>query len=1224
MLDLRGRALLAERFVIQDAAIPFPLRRLYEEMLTSFGMVHAMTRWNERACAGAPDDDALAVSAQRVERSQFFLIVGHDDAGWRLRFKTSSTRVCAAVHAQFLSTVSVDQRKVGSAKNFAPVRKRQRQVDALVALLTQGRTGGIFVPNPMWQPAPEELLEALRSRDGAADADADPLGTERLLTVHPLGGCRMADRSTDGVVNHLGQVFMSGGGISVFKNLVAMDGSIVPTSLGINPLLTIAALAERACAALALEWDCVASATPLQPLPNQPAIAQPMAWAPTPTAVSFTETMSGGLQLSVNKDVDLHGLDDAARQRALDAFARLKVAFTIDDLWRLSRDPRHSLPAQGELTLLWPGQGGAATTPIELGQGLPSAKSFDLSLLALLPSTRNERIWRALEHWFETRGKAFVHGAFDSRLARWLVQTAIRAVLRISDPWWRGALIKVLELWRRSGLFAKTAKSVLAMASTASHHGEARTMSYDLGSLGSEGTPFNGKVRVLAAKRIHYGCSPGYRQRPSKGLADHELPSRVPSNPWRAMIELEVLMVSRTEGRPLVGDDWPLDQRPDWLLAGGWKVVGVGTWALNLNQLVTRHIPQLLGYQSLPDAWIDLASFGAFVTRCLAQTYFWRWRLPAYPEALPQPSPPSPGEKSVGPLPGHVLAADAKSYVEAPGRGETWQWHRLQVGDPKRPAEIVLTNFKPLSTAPPRNHPVLMVHGFVTSGYQFATPRIKTNAVQWLTQKGFDVWVLDLRTSVAVPSSHEAWDFDVVALEDLPTAFKEVMRQTGAGQLHAVVHCMGSAVFNMAVLSNVLTDIATGRSWVRSVVQAQVSMDVVSSPPNRLKASGVRFLEDVLDVDELSVVADNGALTAKRMMETLMDRFLMTWPTNDVEANQQADNELDVPRPTFVATVNRINAMYGRNFSYANLAPGVRDHLHEVFRHANVRTLRHVLQFHRAGRVVDFEGRDTYVSDINIATHYGFPVRFLHSQFGAVFVAASTRRSKIRLDRLHPGVRHERIVLRAPRDAHGKPEHRQWGHFDIWLSERSAQEVFPHVSEFLIEQDGVASIPVPAPVATRAPVPVTSIGPCSAQNPSRPCFSYQLPDLGPWLGWWRPANAAATPDGLARLWFRNPFRDDTGVQAAVFALQLPPFPAVLALTQIGAWAPVVLRLGCGVIDVTVPIKFADQSLVVVCRSTQTTWFEEPDPSIRADIGARLWLFDPDRLELTGTQSFDRS
>ncbi|KAL4811603.1 hypothetical protein BDW67DRAFT_179441 [Aspergillus spinulosporus] len=70
------------------------------------------------------------------------------------------------------------------------------------------------------------------------------------VSVHPLGGANMSGTGREGVTNHLGQVY-TGHETDVHPGLVRCDASIIPTSLGINPLATITALAERSVALVA-------------------------------------------------------------------------------------------------------------------------------------------------------------------------------------------------------------------------------------------------------------------------------------------------------------------------------------------------------------------------------------------------------------------------------------------------------------------------------------------------------------------------------------------------------------------------------------------------------------------------------------------------------------------------------------------------------------------------------------------------------------------------------------------------------------------------------------------------------------------------------------------------------------------------------------------------------------------------------------------------------------
>jgi choline dehydrogenase-like flavoprotein len=67
--------------------------------------------------------------------------------------------------------------------------------------------------------------------------------TRGVYASHPLGGCRMAQTPELGVTSARGEVFG-------YEGLYCFGSSIIPTSLGVNPSLTIAAVAERCAEAL--------------------------------------------------------------------------------------------------------------------------------------------------------------------------------------------------------------------------------------------------------------------------------------------------------------------------------------------------------------------------------------------------------------------------------------------------------------------------------------------------------------------------------------------------------------------------------------------------------------------------------------------------------------------------------------------------------------------------------------------------------------------------------------------------------------------------------------------------------------------------------------------------------------------------------------------------------------------------------------------------------------
>ena len=100
---------------------------------------------------------------------------------------------------------------------------------------------GIGEPNPVWVPAAHDVARRTAAQiDGVATGSVTEL-IGRPVTGHFIGGCAIGATARTGVVDPYHRLFGHPG-------LHVIDGSVVAANLGVNPSLTITALAERAVA----------------------------------------------------------------------------------------------------------------------------------------------------------------------------------------------------------------------------------------------------------------------------------------------------------------------------------------------------------------------------------------------------------------------------------------------------------------------------------------------------------------------------------------------------------------------------------------------------------------------------------------------------------------------------------------------------------------------------------------------------------------------------------------------------------------------------------------------------------------------------------------------------------------------------------------------------------------------------------------------------------------
>jgi choline dehydrogenase-like flavoprotein len=116
------------------------------------------------------------------------------------------------------------------------------------------RTDGVrFYEDPIYREIESTLERFANELSDDPDArfenpflgpGAKLVGGRSITLTHPLGGCAMATRADEGVVDEFGRVFDASTG-GAHRGLYVADGSVIPTALGVNPSLTIAALALR-------------------------------------------------------------------------------------------------------------------------------------------------------------------------------------------------------------------------------------------------------------------------------------------------------------------------------------------------------------------------------------------------------------------------------------------------------------------------------------------------------------------------------------------------------------------------------------------------------------------------------------------------------------------------------------------------------------------------------------------------------------------------------------------------------------------------------------------------------------------------------------------------------------------------------------------------------------------------------------------------------------------
>jgi pimeloyl-ACP methyl ester carboxylesterase len=535
------------------------------------------------------------------------------------------------------------------------------------------------------------------------------------------------------------------------------------------------------------------------------------------------------------------------------------------------------------------------------------------------------------------------------------------------------------------------------MRSLASRAGEARLVEYNL----SIGQPIQfGNADGDIAKVFRHHAERGIR-----GVKRITYARR--SNPWRQMMQMHLRVFpglvpfkSKRLFRP-TRQKWPILE-------------------LDAKYLAQRGAPSLrvVHQRDEPSALSDLISLGLYMCRVLIGIHAWSFR---------RPDTPIPREPQRLP---NVIDGLPVPIVKELDVG------RLPDGTP---VFVRLTRYCPKR---PDGPPIVMIHGYSTSGTTFAHRAVKPNLAQHFYDRNRDVWILDLRTSSGMPTARYPWTFEDVALADLPAAFDYIHRDTGR-KLDVVAHCMGAAMFSMAMLASTepggkfLQEREALPTRIHRAVLSQVGPVVVMTPGNIFRAYLMNYLGRYFPLGgyDFRVKPDPG------LIDRLIDRLLATLPY------PQQDFDIENPmwppwrRTAFVGTRHRMDAIYGRSFNLAGrdgkaqVDRRVLEYIDDLFGPMNLETVSQAIDLTRMQVIASATGRNEYVSIEKLKERWTFPtLSILGEENGLVDIATLARIQAILGDQARCRIR----IHRCP----------GVGHQDSLIG-KNAREVFEVISDFL-------------------------------------------------------------------------------------------------------------------------------------------------------------------------------
>lgn len=1073
MIDVRNDKAEKNRqeFVVQEMAVPAAMNRVFREIFTTAKSLRDIgeSDLSFHNSENFKEPNAIELSVNSLSKWSLYASMGLDDADGELNM----------IESDWVNTKASEINEGILSVNWKGLRKKKTfkaQVEFLKKLYK--KSTATVLQNPIWTPLDQKvsgilsvgrgpLLKKLYKKPTATvlpnpiwtplDKNVSEIlsvGHGPLLTVHPLGGCSIGVNEREGVANYLGQVYKpsetntSKEENPVHPGLHILDGSLMPRAVGINPALTIATTCLSAIEELIEIWNEEekksghASSYVEKKLPNVefdlPEVVRKNLGTisesqPKPTEVTINERLIGECKLESD--------DGSTKNCVVELTLLTKEKEVVNIFGSDATEKSRNFDLDSEKSKLrilyrrdWEDIRAKDFKGDAYERALDDAAKFICKLSE--DDTNSIAIFIRKKSWILSR---LIAGGLAYKFNRLGRELAINNDREESE----GLKSKHYYFFKRlcsipifgcvlsfiGGIFKaiRNRSTIYSYIPYLASAGEKRTMRYRF-SLSSIPLKFD-DFRDFQEKKFEGFKVITYSKR---------------SNPWRQLSEVNFDM-------------------------GKGSVLSL---CLDTNYLAKQRVPllQIVDQENQSQALTEVASFFAGITRMIFGIHFLSFRKP-------DQSPEKMIDRFAGKAPG--LPDPIRHYIKVAELEKDYK--HLKAGSD---VFIRLTEYRNNNEEKP---PVLMVHGYSASSTTFAHHSLPNSLAKTVFKDGRSVWLIDLRTSCALPTAIYPWKFEDVSMGDFPAAIKFIVdtyrkrnqnseklnqengvpnsgasshrlvlksMSEGNEKIDIVAHCMGAVMLSMAILQEDFEfstydkdgkpDLESSKNifneHIGRIAFNQATPTVLFTAENNFRSFITTYFKEL--------IPENYRFRPDKENEddySLFDRFLHTLPYPEAEFDLYNPRSKKKPYARYARTRHRMDALYGRTFELANLSKKVLDNLDDFFGPINIDTLAQVNLFASRRVATNYEGKNLFVSYDNLQDRWKYHTFSIHAKNNGMLDYSTKHRT-------------HRIFSEA-----GVPYYSEMidaehiGHQDSMIGKDAHKYVFPRILAFLNSTDSFAS-----------------------------------------------------------------------------------------------------------------------------------------------------------------------